>query len=325
MQETTRSDSAHVSAFAARSASLHKAARDIQRQIYASLPIGERVLDVIVRIASESSEYASMIRGFGRAIYAEFLRAGVKDMPPIRGVPVENIQLNLKDRNLALKLPEGYGADFGAKAWRTAFKITKNPDLAASAIAEYAAKVAKSPPYDPTNNLKQAEFFALRGVQFAAQQIVRNFMRDRDREGLGLDVDHLDDEGRHQEIHIRESDPHAIEKFEDVLSRHDVQKLVAYLNQTVHPDAGLYFSLSAEGYEDSEILGQEGPNRNTLNDKCMLPHMRPEERTRAGFWQFKRKKLWPAVERFFQMAQDAEHRVEVEGDTIKVQEAPAGA
>jgi hypothetical protein len=296
-------------AFTARTASLHKAARDLQRQIYASLPVGQRMMDVLVRIAASSSDYQSLIRGFGRAIYAEFLKVGVRDMPPIRGVPVESLQLNLADRNLASKLPENYGEAFGGKAWRVAFKVARNADLAATVLSEYAAKVAKHPPYEKGNDLKQAEFFALRGIQFVAQTLARNFMRDRDRETLTLVRDEDHDEGTSRSVHIDESDQSAFDKFEDSLTKHEVQQLVQYLNRTVHPDIGIYFDLAAQGYLDGEIIEQG-----------MLPTVKETGvyNSETGWNNFKKKKIWPAIEKFFATHRDLDHKVEVGNGSIEV-------
>lgn len=123
-------------------------AADLKRRIYAALPFGYRVAQLLIRLKLADD---IIKRNLGRAFYAEFIRAGVTEMPDVKGQPA----LDLKDKIEKLKdrganiLPMGYGGAFGSRMWSVASKYLHSSDPAAIAdvlqnvVVEVYAKKGK--------------------------------------------------------------------------------------------------------------------------------------------------------------------------------------
>ena len=121
-------------------AKLASRASDLKRQIYASLPFRYRVAQLLFRLKIADD---FLKRNFGRAIYAEFIRAGVTDMPNVGGEPALNIReiiLKLKERGANI-LPSGFGNMFGNEMWMVASKYVDNPEAIADVLQSVMVEV----------------------------------------------------------------------------------------------------------------------------------------------------------------------------------------
>ena len=119
-------------------AKLASRASDLKRRIYASLPFGYRVAQLLFRLKIADD---FIKRTIGRALYAEFIRAGVAGMPDVSGKPALDLQekiikLKMKGANI---LPSGYGGRFGGELWGVAAKRLHMRD--AEAIADVLQNV----------------------------------------------------------------------------------------------------------------------------------------------------------------------------------------
>jgi len=117
-------------------------ASDLKRRIYASLPFGYRVAQLLVRLKIADD---FLKRNVGRALYAEFIKAGVTGMPDVKGEPALDLQdkiIGLKERG-PLLLPSGYGTAFGGEMWAVASKFlhTRDPEAISDVLQNVVVEV----------------------------------------------------------------------------------------------------------------------------------------------------------------------------------------
>lgn len=96
-------------------------AANLSRKIYASLPFEFRVARLLIKLGLSDEIY-------GRMFYAEFIKAGVQDMPPVGKIPAEEMRdvLLAAGPRAAARLPMNYGREFGSKLWTLAHKYLKS-------------------------------------------------------------------------------------------------------------------------------------------------------------------------------------------------------
>lgn len=85
-------------------------AENLSRRVYASLPFEYRVARLLIQL-----KVASIADTYGRALYAEFIKAGVTGMPDVGKMPAEELRERFiqKGNQAASLLPIGYGGRFG--------------------------------------------------------------------------------------------------------------------------------------------------------------------------------------------------------------------
>lgn len=233
----------------ARIASLLRTAREVSRRIWASLPLGFRILALFDNLAADSTDV------FGRMIYAEFLRRGVKGMPPIRGKsPEEYIALigerGLNDKNLSSKLPPGYGKEFAVKA-RNILRKKYPEHIIDEAMSNFMFRFHNKGSEHLTQgaSLTMAEGYVLMGLKNEA-------INARKREkNLGDESLSGDEERDEKPIDIR--DTHFLQKIEDQYPIHEILRAPDLRRDllSIARWAPQYIELALEGYSDDEIFG----------------------------------------------------------------------
>jgi hypothetical protein len=258
-----------------RVSSLLKSARELRRQIWASLPWGYRVARLLMVLANANAE------AWGKTLYAMFLQRGVKGLPDVHGQMAdqwfealpESVQKNLN--LLTRKLPSGFGSQFGHRLFKLALVIAKRPDKVDDEIQKLMEYLLKGAINRLTEGspLKTAENYILNAVQNRAYNIQKEKSQElgrgqsttvTDDSGAPIDLDIQDDamvKDLDRELHIKR-----------VLESPRTKSLLG----RVHPDAMLFIELILAGYEPAEIVGNPKAGR-----PSMLPHF--DETGQAGF------------------------------------------
>jgi len=98
-------------------------ARQLYRSLFSKLPLEIKLGALALKVAFSGD---SGKEAFGRWIYGEFIRAGVREMPDVNGTPTVELDLG---RNGWMKLPKRYGYDFAKRlyafGYKQAYKIVK--------------------------------------------------------------------------------------------------------------------------------------------------------------------------------------------------------
>ncbi len=236
-----------------RVALLHHA-RDLQRRIWASLPLGFRLVAVLERLAVDS------ITAFGQVLYAEFLLRGVKGLPDIDGMPAldwlaANPDLAKDKRKITARLArEGdfsrKAKDFASRTYRFLMAKFHNPALVEESMQSFLVRFISGAAEGMTegSDLKRAEGYATEGVKREVLNAITRQNRQRGREQSIFMED--DDE----EVAIDISDPKAFKDIESIFPEwHDprVKRDLA----AIAPWVPTYLDLAAKGYTDDEIFG----------------------------------------------------------------------
>ena len=255
------------------------------------MPMGFRILALFDNLASGSTDT------FGRLIYAEFLRRGVQDMPPIRGMTADEYRAKigergLKDPNLSSKLPPGYGKEFATKV-RNILRGQKGINGRESAAEEVMSRFmlrfhSKGSEHLKENSgLREAEGYVITGIKNEAI----NFLES---EGAGA-------MGQSKSLHVKDDDGEAtidvqdqsfLQKMED---RYPIHELLSdpYIRRElgrIHPDAPMYIELSLEGFDDDEIVGD--PRKGI---EPMLPHLKDKPTTPQNWNKTYKPKIYKVL------------------------------
>ena len=264
-----------------RVAFLHKTARDLQRRIYASMPFGYRVAELMLRLADGSAD------AFGTYLYAVFLSQGVEKMPPIRGMSPEEFLASVKSKDprvISKKLPANYGKALGAQAQKMLLIMVKRMDIVDDVLMHWLESVVLAGKLDirPGTDLRTAHSFVLKSLKNAALTVLRGEKRT-----TGLPED---EEGVIVDIH----DPRALQELEEAFG--GLRKMPADLKSDLRGVAEWapeYLGLSLEGYTDDEIFGFEagaavsGSKPSILATRLNIPFVpRPgsKEPLNRGWW-----------------------------------------
>lgn len=227
---------------------LVRVASELGRKVYASLPWGYRLANLLVKLA------AGPAAGFGRVIYGLFLMNGVEGLPPIKDQPAENFKPQTA-RDMDRKIPIGYGANFGSKAYKMLLMKHRDPNRAEDLMTELMLKFLAKP--DSLRNLagqplKRAESYILTALNMLA---IDQFRHDtRGDEDKSITDSMTDLEGVERVI----EDPGAWDHLDRYLLESDLdnirEELARKVNPRVTPDLDLYFDLLLQGYTDAEIV-----------------------------------------------------------------------
>jgi len=225
-------------------------AASLMRRVYASLPWGLRVANLLAVLAASDPR-----ADFGRLVYTIFLRHKVEGMPDIGGK--DALTVDVSGKKLA---PPGYGKDFGNRLWSKMLSKYRDPELISEAMQTLAMKLlSQSGDYFDGIPLRKAEGHVLYMLDFGIQDLLKSahyrHMRD-----TGSDSD----DDREFQILDRET----LRKLDDVILPNEMHRIKQRLVREVHPDAALYIDLLLEGYDAKEIVGDV---RSGL--PSMLPHV----------------------------------------------------
>lgn len=207
----------------------------LNRKIYASLPWGFRVAQVMVRLSYSLTETV------GRVFYSLFLRSGVEGMPagPQPGTKPE-------------RLPKGYGSEFGKKLYAFILKKTGNPDKAETVIGEMMLSVAKG-------KFKIAEGYRLQQAESYVFQAATRHISDVIREERGRK-----DRGTYREPAINDSiddlnlsDPNAFRELDGMISHRDLNDILEEL-EDIDPRAPSWLEAQLNGVLNVELAAMWG-------------------------------------------------------------------
>jgi hypothetical protein len=262
---------------------LASAALDLQRRIGASMPRGYRLMLGFMRLATDS-----VAQAFGLLVYAEFLRAGVKNMPDIHGTPAA--EFDTSSPRLMNKLPHGYGATLGDRAAKMLYALGfKTPDVH-DTLSDYQLELLHGHSFSGSYNVHQAESYVLDGLKkFALNKMAKNKRRQKYHGPGG----HEDDEGHF--VQIDPEDPNAFKKMDQAMTAEQLHKFMEFL-KTIHPDLPQFFHMTSEGLTAKDII-----------NKGLLPGFAKQftgDLAMKSFDNWKRKKVTPAIERYLKLHDD---------------------
>jgi hypothetical protein len=198
---------------------LAAAAENLRRKVYASLPWGYRLANLLVKLSSIQHD-------LGGVLYGYFYLAGVEGMPE----PAKPIK-EVRDIQKVYRTYGGSEArDFGNKVYKALLAKFRNPDLAEEVVMELLLKM-----FDPQENasflaglkgknLSQAQGYTLRSMQNRALDILRS--QDRD-----VSMTETDDEGKNVERVI--ADPNQWGYLDDVMSEERLDEVRENLSKAL--------------------------------------------------------------------------------------------
>lgn len=251
---------------------LARAASDLQRRIYASLPWGYRVARFFLRLASGTIDV------FGRVVAAEFIKRGVQGMPDVAGKPAESLREALlkKGTRAGDKLPRNYGRQFAQSVWNINMSKIKNPEIIEEAMVSVVEKLLKNPHLIHEGVLlREAQAFVLRMIRNETIDLLRTKGRRRE-ESLTRE-----DEG--EEITLDPHDPGALKDIEGMLTPSTLRDIKRDLDR-INESASAYIDAVFNDYSDREIA--EG---------AMLPHMQGRPVSPQALFNWK-KRWMPKIE-----------------------------
>ena len=231
-----------------RTARLIQASSQVRRRIWASMPFSARYAQFFTRLA------ASSIDAFGLVIYEEFLRKGVEGMPDVGSKDPSEFQ---GKKNI--RLPSGYGRDFGKKAYLMLMAKYKSPSLVEDILSEFTVEFLSgwSSKYLKGDvSLKEAQNYVLKSLNSRALNALRKHHREI--------ADSYFSGGEEKSHHDT-----AISVDEDTMERQILRQLPKMKSKlkAIHPDAPKYVQLSlVEGYGDREIIGNPAAGQESLLD-----------------------------------------------------------
>jgi len=242
---------------------LAQRAQDLSRQIYASLPWGYRIAQLLSKLALDTQEV------LGRFIYAEFIKAGVEGLPDIQGQPALSYQDKVRGPNGVYKLPKDYGRSFGQKAWFIAFSKLRNQNVVEEAVATAMMRLVKRNPFHEGTPLKTAESYVITAILNLGRNIIRNTARRREDSLSGRQRD----DGSENPIDLK--DPDSFEGLDDLIPSSDLPGILRNLER-VHEKAPAWVQFQMEGFRSREIAEQWGISAVRMSQwqKKYLPHIK---------------------------------------------------
>jgi hypothetical protein len=114
----------------------------VNRKIYASLPWGYRVANMLFKLASSDISPATF-EALGRVVAAQFILAGVEGLPDIKGTPASSYASVVTGPRGADKLPRGYGQSFGRTLYMGALRKYRLQDVVDMAVGGLVEKMVR--------------------------------------------------------------------------------------------------------------------------------------------------------------------------------------
>jgi DNA-directed RNA polymerase specialized sigma24 family protein len=218
------------------------AAEKLSLNIYASLPWGYRVAQVLIKLSFNLSET------LGRTFYALFLNSDVEGMPPgaVKGTKPE-------------RLPRGYGDRFGQRLYAYTLKHVRNPDLVENILGELLLKVAaKKIRIEPGSPLSRAESYVFQTVSALISDMGRKDKGRTDRAPKERKrFDNVDD--------LNLSDPNAFRNLDEMLPQYDLDQLLEEL-EDVNPRAPSWLEAQLNGLTGVELAEKWNVNKSRITE-----------------------------------------------------------
>jgi len=204
-------------------------ASDLSRKIYA----------LLVVLAADSVDV------WGRLFYAEFIKAGVRDLPDLYSGKPASDMIQIVHEKGADALPPGYGKPFASRLYRILMvRFGADPLLIEEAMSDLMSKAVRGKLHIANgSSLGAAETYII----VAAQNSVRDRLRAQGRKRevpMGLDRD--------QDDPIDVEDPNAFKMLDKAISPTELAKLLREL-ESVHPRAPEWLRARLDGDSGQEI------------------------------------------------------------------------
>lgn len=209
--------------------------QDLNRRIYASLPWGYRVAQLMLRLSY------SLTDTIGRVFYAMFLNAGVEGMPPgaAPGTTPE-------------RLPPAYGRAFGQRVYALILQKVKDPNMAELAISNLLLEVSKRRfTIKPGSSLKEAESYVLTSAVRSVIDEIRS-QRGRGKYKAPKHYEGIED--------IELGDPGAFRELDTLLPRSEMTRLLNELKR-IDERAPSWLKAQLEGLTNVELAEQWGVSK----------------------------------------------------------------
>lgn len=236
-------------------------ARALNRRIYASLPYGYRVANLLLKLAAGSEE------AFGRFVYAQFVELGVTDMPEVRGMPAESFKGRLKGPRGPDRLPRGYGHAFGKRAFnlaRSKFGV-KNMEVIETGAALLYSKFLRGKVYIQEGTpLPQAEKITLAVFMNSIRDAFDSFeVQNRGTTSLGIDPLELD-----------LYDPDSWREVEQAIPANTLSRIMNEVGR-IHPRAADWVEAKLEGLSSRDIASEWGISAPRVSqiEKAIVPRI----------------------------------------------------
>jgi len=212
-------------------------ARHLNQWIYASMPWGYRVAELLVHVAGDSLD------AFGRTMYAEFIKSVVRGMPDAPGGKqafdlVQDVQRHGPDA-----LPAGYGKQFAARVYKVLLVKFGDAEVVEDAMSEVMTKAVRGKVHVANgSSLHEAGAYVITACLNAARDIIRSKGRRRE---VPLVRDQDDD--RVPDI----ADPDTFRDLDKTITPKEMERLLDSVAE-VHPRARDYLEAVLRGDSQAE-------------------------------------------------------------------------
>ncbi len=230
-------------------------AENLSRRIYASLPWGYRVAQLLLVLAGDG------VDAFGRTVLAEMIAAGVADLDDINGRPA-SAWVSVVALRGPSALPLGSGRDFAARVYRALIARfgADAADEAMSAVMLQAARGKLS--IRAGSPRRTAESY----VVTVALNAARDAVRSRGRAPIPVADEQIDT-----------ADPRAFSRLEEILPRAELARTLRRLEK-VDPRAPDWLRARLDGLTGVELARLWGvsPSYVAKWERTRLPALRRE-------------------------------------------------
>lgn len=220
------------------------AAQDLRRKVYASLPWGFRLANLLAKLSSASTD------AWARTTYGVYLMYGVEDMPLVNGAPPE---VPKSFNTIPRSLPLGYGSNFGDQVFKTLLRdfgakggLAAVEDYMSAGLTKLMEGGALARGLKG-KSVGEANRYFLRSIINLALNIVRKTNKEKsltDQEGI-------------EEVIADPNNPETYRNLGDELPEEtmaEIKKDLAKLNPELIRDLPLYFELLTEGVSKRKIV-----------------------------------------------------------------------
>jgi DNA-directed RNA polymerase specialized sigma24 family protein len=254
--------------------------------------------------------------GIGHGFAVIFLVSGVKNMPPIKGQPADEWMAawkeahpgawhdQVKKLNADKSLPNSYGADIAAPIYSAAMKRTHNrrhdaDDLVSDVYAKFLGR----------SYIREGE--SVSSAISYVQRAIHNLGIDEGEE-KGREQSLTPDDPESKTVQHDVADAHSL----DQLMEHHARLMVEEIFQDsklksalahIHQDALQYLALTAQDYDDTEILGVNAKREVVGPPMLKHPLTKGGERMYPSAWNALKQKMFDAIRNHFKHGGEHEH------------------
>lgn len=241
---------------------LQRRAVELTRRIYASLPWGYRVGELLLVLAGDSLD------AFGRATYAELIKSVVRGMPDAPGGKPAYDLIGDVTRKGADALPPGYGRPFASRVFKILLSKFSDPEVVEEAMSHVLLQIARGKIHVRNGaDLADAEALLITIAMNAARDLLR--ARGRRRE------DSLVREREDDDVSVDVEDPGAFTRLDKLMPASELRSVLRALGQ-VHPRAPDWLKARLDGDSGQEIATNWGvtPSYVSKWQRTYIPEIR---------------------------------------------------